>query len=313
MAIKQIVRGMITYIPPLDNFLNKGTRGTNSSRYCYSVWLRHLVSAQKNGIKVLPAVLAELGPGDSLGIGLAAMLSGIDKYYALDVVEFADIEVNLAIFDELVELFNRREPVPDKNEFPRVNPPLESWEFPSHILTEDILQRSLDPKRVQAIREILAGVDNKNANLEIRYFAPWFRDDVVKHGSVDMVLSQAVLEHVDDLPHTYSALNKWLKPNGFMSHQIDFGSHGLAKDWNGHRAYSDFIWKLIRGKREFLLNRKPYSVHNNLLKEYGFKTIFEIKRKDTSGISRQQHSTRFSNLSEDDITTSGAFIIATKQ
>lgn len=264
-------------------------------------------------MKVPPSVLAELGPGDSLGIGLAAMLSGVDKYYALDVVEFANTEVNLTVFDELVELFNKREPVPDEDEFPRVNPPLESWEFPSHILTEDILQRSLDPRRVQAIRDILAGVDNTNGDLELRYFAPWFRDDVVKPESVDMVLSQAVLEHVDDLPHTYSALYKWLKPDGFMSHQIDFGSHGLAKEWNGHRAYSDFIWKVIRGKREFLLNRKPYSVHSNLIKEYGFKTIFEIKRKDTSGISRQQHSSGFCDLSEDDIETRGAFIIAQKQ
>lgn len=43
--------------------------------------------AYKNGLPVHPDTVAGLGPGDSLGFGLAALISGADKYFAFDVVE----------------------------------------------------------------------------------------------------------------------------------------------------------------------------------------------------------------------------------
>jgi hypothetical protein len=72
-----------------------GTGGTNSGRYCYSVWLRHLAHAANNGLQTCPRVVAELGPGDSLGTGIAALLSGAEQYVALDVVPHANVERNL--------------------------------------------------------------------------------------------------------------------------------------------------------------------------------------------------------------------------
>jgi hypothetical protein len=47
-----------------------GSQGTEG-RYCYSVWLRHLVSAAANGLNCSPKAVAELGPGDSLVWGSA--------------------------------------------------------------------------------------------------------------------------------------------------------------------------------------------------------------------------------------------------
>ena len=38
---------------------------------------------------------------------------------------------------------------------------------------------------------------------------------------MDFLYSQAVLEHVEDLDNTYKAMQKWLKPSGFISHTID--------------------------------------------------------------------------------------------
>src|SRR4030042_6479377 len=128
MCFKQIIRGVLTYVPELDKILPNRTGGTNSARYCYSAWLRHLVLAQKASLWNWPKVVAELGPGDSLGIGLAALLSGAQKYYAFDVVEYADTAVNLDILDELIELFTNREPIPDQNEFPLLQPKLKSYE-----------------------------------------------------------------------------------------------------------------------------------------------------------------------------------------
>jgi len=134
----------------------------------------------------------------------------------------------------------------------------------------------------------------------------------MKENSVDMIYSQAVLEHVNDLEHTYRMLSRWLKPGGFMSHQIDFKSHDYAAQWNGHWAYSDLVWNLIRGRRPFLLNRQPHATHVNLLARNGFKVVCDQKTTTTSGITRKQLSRRFQNLSDEDLVTSSSFMQAGK-
>ena len=114
MKLKQLIHGTATFMPGLNHYHAKGTGGTDSARYCYSIWLRHLVMAKSNGLNPYPKIVAELGPGDSLGIGLAALISGCDKYFAFDVVEHANTERNVKIFDELVTLFRDRVKTPDK-------------------------------------------------------------------------------------------------------------------------------------------------------------------------------------------------------
>ena len=315
MGLKHIIGGTLTYVPGVGKLMAGRTGGTSSARYCYSIWLRHLVMAQQNGLDTWPNVVAEFGPGDSLGIGLAALLSGAEKYYALDVVEYADTGVNLDIFDELVSLFTQKEPIPGQQEFPSVRPVLPSYEFPQKILTDDRLRQSLSPERIQSIKEALINPSNPDIHrgpVEIHYIVPWYNSHTIKQKSVDMIFSQAVLEHVDDLAKTYATLYRWLKTDAFMSHQIDFGCHGLAKKWNGHWAYSDLVWKLIKGRRSYLLNRKPYSTHKRLLEQTGFKIVYEVKTSDHSGLAREQLNSRFRQMSEQDLTIRTVYILSKK-
>jgi len=80
MKITPVVKGLLTLVPGISGILPKpGTGGTNSALYCYEVWLKHLTMLWENGMRFLPNTLAELGPGDSLGVGPAAMLSGINN------------------------------------------------------------------------------------------------------------------------------------------------------------------------------------------------------------------------------------------
>ena len=74
MKVKHLIKGVVKSLPGIDIVYNfhQNTGGTDSVRYCYSVWLRHLVLAYENGYKKIPERVAELGPGDSLGIGLSA-------------------------------------------------------------------------------------------------------------------------------------------------------------------------------------------------------------------------------------------------
>lgn len=314
MNIRPILKGISTFIPGLNALDTRGTGGSISARYCYSVWLRHLVMANENGLSTQPETIAELGPGDSFGIGLAALISGANKYYAFDVVRYSNNVRNVAIFDELINLFKKRENIPDEIEFPKVIPHLKSYGFPAHILTDERLKRTLRADRLEAIRMALLSSGNiMEGDIQILYFVPWNNKDIIKHESIDMIYSQGVLEHIDDPSRTYSILYNWLKSSGYMSHIIDFGSHGLSKDWNGHWGISDLMWRLIEGKRSFMLNRLPHSTHIKFLHESNFQVSSDIEIKNISGIDRKDLAPKFRNMSDDDLTTEGVFIQAVKK
>jgi hypothetical protein len=311
MKFRQLAFGLATHIPGVAGLRAKGTGGTDSARYCYSVWLRHLAMARDHGLNAAPLVVAELGPGDSLGIGLAALLSGAERYFAFDVVAHTNLENNLKIFDELAELFKNRAAIPGDAEFPRVKPYLDTMTFPAEVLTDERLRNALQEDRLARIRQAL--LDPSRPDAMITYKTPWFDPDIMQESCVDMIYSQAVLEHVDDLKNAYHAMHLWLKPDGFISHQIDYKCHNTAAEWNGHWTYSDAAWSLIRGKRPYLLNRAPHSEHIRLLQEQGFGIVAEKKVTTASKLTRAQLAERFKNLSDDDLTTSGAFILAQKR
>jgi hypothetical protein len=126
-----------------------------------------------------------------------------------------------------------------------------------------------------------------------------------------MLISQAVLEHVDDLASSYRAMRLWIKPDGLLSHTIDFRCHSTARAWSGHWRYSDRVWKLIRGRRSYLLNREPYSTHLRLLAENGFTVVGSETTEGAAETGRAQLAPRFSHLTDQDLTTTVAVIQAT--
>ena len=320
-TLSLLVRGLLTYLPGWENRFSIGTGGTVSARDCYSVWLRHLALAYEHGlIQGLPAAVAELGPGSSLGIGLAALISGSQSYTALDVVRSATGQANLRIFDELIGLFQQKADIPGPDEFPNIKPALQHLHFPSAILSEGHLEKCLAPDRLTALRAALTQVSSdeslvsrSNVGLSpIVYRVPWYDKGVIVESSLDMIFSQAVLEHVDDLPHTYQALYRWLRPGGFMSHQIDFTCHGTAQDWNGHWTIPDFTWKIMRGRRPYMLNRQPHSTHLNFIQSNHFKIAFDASLTKPSAIRRENLAPGFKFLSDEDLSTSGAFMQAVR-
>jgi len=308
------LKGIATYIPGLYRATRGSTGGSTSARYCYAVWMRHLCLARQSSAPGRFQVVAELGPGDSLGLGLAALLSGARTYYAFDIVPYTRNDRNLQVLRELVEIFRRQTPIPDATEFPEVRPQLQDWSFPRGLLTDEYLGETLDPARVAAIERALLGVkESRGGPIEIRYQAPWNATESIHEDSVDLIFSQAVLEHIDDLEGTYRAMHRWLRPDGLLSHQIDLRAHYLDRRWNAHWSYSDFTWKVIRGRRPYLLNRQPLSAHLSLLDRTGFEVLRILKHQRPSAVRREQLAKRFRQISEEDMTTSGVYIQARKR
>jgi hypothetical protein len=314
LRLQALATGSATFLPILGKYACRGTGGTASARYCYSVWMRHLIKARQSGYSLVSAGgrIAELGPGDTLGIGLAAMLSGYDAYFALDAKAHADIEGNLAVFRDLLGLFSAQTRIPGDEEFPLTYPKLEDYSFPQDLLTPSAMAGALDARRVDAIVRAIRdpGVPG-NRGIRIAYIAPWTRVDLLEAGSIDAALSQAVLEHVDDVEGMYRALHYWLRPGAFMSHTIDYQSHELTRDWNGHWTLGDITWRLVRGTRSYLINRLPHSVHLDAMKEAGFQIVRDETRKG-SRLKRTALAKRFRELSDADLETRGSFIQAFK-
>lgn len=299
-----MLKGALTWVPPLNalRLHRAATGGSDSSRYCYSVWLRHLRTLDSYGFKVKGARVGELGPGDSIGIGLASLLSGAARYVGLDLVPFSANADLGKIYDELVELYSRREPVPNDDEFPAVAPKLDSYEHPAHLVDHTNL-----PERARTIRDALkAGL---NATEIVRYRAPWMSQNDVAMGTLDLIFSQAVLEHVDSLRDTYRAMFEWLRPQGYGSHVIGFGAHQLSPIWNGHWAYSDWQWKIVRGRREFLLNREPLSTHLACAQSAGFEIVSVTRHYDDTGLAPRSLAYP---LDSEDARTHGAILILRK-
>jgi hypothetical protein len=305
-------KGLISLFPKSGELeRSRGTGGTNKALYCYGVWMKHMCFLFESGMQKMPKAMAELGPGDSIGIGLSALLSGVDHYYGLDVVEFANKEKNLEILDELIGLFKAKTPLLAKG-WPDYSHLLDENHFPGHVLSDERLGECLSEKRLALIRKAIDGGLSPRDELSIQYIVPWNTKSVLAPGTIDLILSHAVMEYVRDPDFAYDAMSWWLARGGMISHQIDFRSHGLSDKWNGHWAYSERAWKLIEGKRSLIINRQPYSVHHNLMVKNGFKITFNAKSFRDDGYKKTRLASAWRNMSDDDSTCSGALIQAMK-
>jgi len=308
MQILPIIKGLTTYIPGHQHLRPRRGEGSAASpTYCYNVWLKHLTILWENGLKDIPSSVGEIGPGGSLGVGLAAMLSGANHYYALDVKKYSSPEKNLKMLDDLVDLFRSRTPC-NPGGWPPMDDYLDGNLFPSHILTDDLLARTLSDERIDNVREALKQSGSNDGGIKIHHIAPWSDATAIESGSLDLILSHSVMEHVNDLGMSYEAMAAWIKPGGYMSHQIDLSGHNVTREWNGYRQYPDFVWKVIVGSRPYLINREPCSAHIDLLRKNGFTELCCIKKHDDTGIERPRLSGRWKHISDEDLRCRGLFI-----
>ena len=300
-----LVKGLATYVPGYQRVLDKlglsCPGGTITAAYCYSVWLQHLELAHQHGLSTEPAVVAEIGPGNSLGVGLLALLTGSRIYYAFDIEAYSNTPRNLQIFTEIVGLLKEKEKT-------RFSDP----DFAGHILTEARLARSLAPHRLERIKQCILQMNHPVHDMHLGYMVPWDNPATMEENSVDFILSHAVMEHVDDPEAVYRIQYRWLKPGGCISHMIDYRCHNVSRQWNGHWAYAEALWRLMRSKRPYFINRYPHSFHAAAIRRCGFRIVGELKTTDATGISRQELAPRFRGLSDEDLTTATGYFQAVK-
>jgi SAM-dependent methyltransferase len=308
-----IIKGLLTQVPCLYRPGAGAQGGSVEAQYCYCVWLRHLRVLAESGMVVPPRSVAELGPGLSLGVGLAAILSGASQYVALDVSQDASVPLNQRLLRELASFFKNRAPIA---QYPEVLPKDTRTEFPDDYLSESLLEQSLSPARVTRIESLIDGLkvgSRADGDLAIKYVVPWASSGKSAKAAFDLVIAQAVMEHVVDLDATYREIARIVRPGGWFSAAIDFRSHGLTQAWNGHWTYSQFFWRRVLGSRRWSINRAPYSTHLALLRQHGFDVILSQPVQQPSAIRRCDLASSFRSLGDADLTTPCAYVAARRQ
>jgi hypothetical protein len=311
-ALRPMAIGALTWMPGLQRaFAPVAGASSRSADYCYGVWLKHLALLHASGMRGVPAAVEEFGPGESLGTGVAALLSGARRYVGVDAVRHANAERTGALLDGLVELFRLRAPRPARG-WPDYDALLDERLFPGSILTEELLAASLVPERVGAVRRAVARLDGPSQDAALRY-GTWCDFDPARCGPVDLVFSHVVLGQVEDPGEIYAHCARVLGSGGWMSHQIDLSSHGVTRRWNGHLAFDDAAWKLITGRRAYFVNRERLGGHLELMRLHGFEPVTVLRNHRIDGIPRSKLAARWKALSEDDLNCAGAFVVARKR
>lgn len=217
----------------------------------------------------------ELGPGDSLLGAVAAWGFGAGRILACDVGPFATTT-------------------------------LEGLKGLDGLLRERGL-RPLLLAQGATVAEALAAMN-------VRYLTRGLEDlRALPAGSVDLVWSVAVLEHVRraELAATLSALARLLKPDGVMVHGVDFSDH-LGGGLN-HLRFSPRLWEAewFAARSGFYTNRVAPSELLALFAEAGLATEV-IHRQTWPAIPtpRQALHPTFRALSEEDLTTRSLILAA---
>lgn len=310
--ISALIKGLVSVMPG-SKYLQKlrGTRQSIDSSYYYGIWLKHLTLLWHHGHQKIPQTVAEFGPGDSLGVGIAALLSGASKYYALDLISYSNTDTNLRIYHDLVSFFKSRKARPLKG-WPDFDQYLDQDLFPGQILTPDLLDQSLSPERLARIEAAIRHPGQLFDDTIIKYIVPWTENQELNENSIDFCFSHSVLEYVNDLPELFSKIHFLLKPGGVMSHQIDLSAHNVSDIWNGHRGISEWSWKIIRGRRPYFLTRYPYSYYRRAIENLPFDITYECKNVRSDGLQRKNLTRKWQHLSDLDLNCAGVLLQAQK-
>jgi len=278
--------------------------------------MRHISNyLQHREEKVLPNVILELGPGNTVGFGLVAMLLYESDYMSLDIGEFFDPTVNLVALDEIYEQ-------------------LSAGTFDSSDISINFMPKNHNTIQVRDIQKLSPSgttISDRYYLLRSRIQEPlpyplkerWTTPILQKETSsiflssrripdptrVEAVFSQAVLEHIDDLPGLFIHLVSTGAPGAIHSHHVDLSCHDLTREWNGHWAFSEAQWRIIRGRRPQFINRATESYLLTLFNNLDLPILHQERYRHTDRPSIKDNLSRISSSPSDFSAESCYFLL----
>jgi len=225
--------------------------------------------------------VVEYGPGDFPGVALLCVAHGAAKVYCVD--RFAMVKVNeknLAVTEQL--------------------------RLGLSAAARNRLDRAFDKSRAPQVSF------NRDA-IDYRVTTHGF---AALDGKADLVISRAVLEHVDDLDGTFRDMQATMKPGAQAVHQVDLKSHGL------HRSnpldfleWSATTWSLMFSHKG-VPNRWRIDRYRRIVAALGVEDVhFEvINRASAADVAAVQPKLApiFRDVSADDLACLGFWLQFTK-
>lgn len=241
--------------------------------YAYRVVMTHLDRIGGRE-RVRGAVCLELGPGDSLASAVIASALGARKIYLVDVGDFADRDI--ATY---------------------------------RAIAAGLVRRGLAAPDLSAVATVEEMLSALNAVYLTDGLASLRR---IEDESVDLVWSQAVLEHIRlrEIRPLFGELRRILRRPGIMSHRIDFQDH-LGGSLNNLR-FSETLWETeFMAKSGFYTNRMRVSQMLRAMEEAGFE-LASVERGewDSLPLARARLAPAFRGLDDRDLLTRQADVVA---
>jgi SAM-dependent methyltransferase len=193
--------------------------------------------ASNDPVRVSRKHILEVGPGDNLGVALRLLSLGAASVTCVDAFEpVTDTKHNALVYSAL-------------------------WQS----LSDQERSRLEDVVSVGEDHRVTLRADGR---LRVHYSAPIGSTQHLRPDSFDLVISRAVLEHIDDLGRGWSRMHRSLKPDGEMWHVVDFRSHKMFDRIHAlyFLTFREPIWRLISSP-DPTLNRCRLPAYRKLLSE----------------------------------------------
>lgn len=194
-------------------------------------------------------VVMEYGPGDILGMALLFYAHGAERVTCIDRFPLSTLSLkNKNVYVHLLNSLNNDERVRAENAFKIKGKP-ESG-FNENIINYKVTKNGLSGEV----------------------------------GKYDLIISRAVLEHVNNLEETMLDIKKCMKHEGVSIHQVDLKSHGLDR----YIEYDFLTWPNILYKLMYSHKGFPNRWRVDKYKEISKKINLKIKKLYSTGMLEQE-------------------------
>ena len=238
------------------------------------------------------AVVVDFGCGTWSPLGASAVfyLNGARSAFAVDIEPCRD---TARAADALCELL--LECIADP----------ERWLF-SSIDRQDFIRRilSFDLKKLRT-GDLNGGI----ANTGVKHLVGDIRELLTEDESVDIIVSNTVLEHIEELKEISVFFHKILSGKGTMIHNVDFTDHRVYSDPSKNK----WSFMTIDGGDSIGINKLRYSDIERIFADAGFKVVDSHKVIEMPDEEvRKKFRPEYSNLSDEDISTTFALMCIQK-
>ena len=212
---------------------------------CFAEYQKHLdLNAERISSFLKGKLVLEYGPGDILGIALLFYAHGAEAVHCVDRFPLSKLSAkNIQVYRHLLNSLAADKRDRAENAFNEKGNP-ESG-FNTSVINYKITENGL--------------ADVRN--------------------TYDLIISRAVLEHVNVLDKTMLDIKQGLKPEGISLHQVDLKSHGLDR-------YTDFdflTWPSILYKLMYSHKGFPNRLRVNKYRELAEQAQLKVKHLSPTG------------------------------